>query len=104
FKNRRSDGYIGVTLINNSFTQLLKNIPEALSNVLLRPFINDPGSWLKYPAILELILLYLFIIYAFLHRKKLTSNEVGLLIAAIIFIIGLSLIIGWVTPVLGAIV
>ena len=104
FKNTRSDGYIEVTLINNSFPQLLKNIPEALCNVLLRPFFTDPGSWLKYPAIIELILLYLFIIYAFLRRKKLTSNEVGLLIAAVIFIIGLSLIIGWVTPVLGAIV
>ncbi len=104
FENRRSDGYIEVTLINNSFPQLLKNIPEALCNVLLRPFFNDPGSWLKYPAIIELILLYLFIIFAFMRRKKLTSSDVGLIIAALIFMIGLSLIIGWVTPVLGAIV
>ena len=104
FKNGKSDGYIEVTLINNSFSQLLKNIPEALCNVLLRPFFTDPGSWLKYPAIVELLLLYLFIIYAFFRRKKLTSNEVGLIIATVIFIIVLSLIIGWVTPVLGAIV
>ncbi len=104
FKNNRSDGYIDVTLINNSLKQLLFNIPEALRNTLLRPYFNDPGSWLKYPAIVELILLYLFIIYAFFRRKRLTTNEVGFLISILIFIIVLSLIIGWVTPVLGAIV
>jgi hypothetical protein len=104
FINERSDGYIELTMIDDSFKQLLLNIPEALVNCLFRPFFNDPGSWLKYPAMLETVLLYLFLIFAFFKRKKLSQETQALIVALILFVICLSLIIGWVTPVLGAIV
>ncbi len=104
FRNDRSDGFIPTTMIDDSFGQLILNIPEALLNSLLRPHIFDPGSWLKYPAMLEILLLYGFLIYAFFHRKKLSVEEKGLIWSIVIFVVSLSLIIGWVTPVLGAIV
>lgn len=104
FRNDRSDGFIETTPIENSFTQLLLNIPQALKNSLLRPFINDPGSWLKFPATLEVILLFSFLIYALIKRRELDPVDQGLLWAFGIFVLCLSLTIGWVTPVLGAIV
>lgn len=104
FRNDRSDGFIQTTPIDNSFTQLILNIPQALKNSLLRPFVNDPGSWLKFPATLEVILLFGFLIYALIKRRNLDSSDQGLLWAFGIFVFCLSLTIGWVTPVLGAIV
>jgi len=104
FQNLQSDGFIEVTLINDSFTQLLKNIPEALMNSLLRPFISDPGGWLKYPAMIETLLLFVFLISAIVKRRKLSKNQKALIIGIILSIVTLSLLIGWVTPVLGAIV
>jgi len=104
FQNLQSDGFIEVTLIDDSFGQLLKNIPEALINSLLRPFINDPGGWLKYPAIIETLLLFVFLFYAIRKRRKLSKNQKALIIGIVLSILTLSLLIGWVTPVLGAIV
>lgn len=104
FKNVQSDGYIPVTLINDSFLQLIYNIPEALINVLIRPYFNDPGSWLKYPASIELILIYGFLIFSLFYRRKLNVEDKGLIYSIVIFIFLLALTIGWVTPVLGAIV
>ncbi len=104
FINDHSDGFIETTMINDSFMQLIINIPEALVNSLFRPLPFDPGSWLKYPAMLETLALFAFVIFAFVKRKKLSSKEKGVLWSIAIFIICLSLIIGWVTPVLGAIV
>ncbi len=104
FENTQSDGYIPITLINGSFMQLIYNIPEALINVLFRPFFNDPGSWLKHASSIELILIYCFLIYAIWNRRKLSINEKGLIYSILIFIFLIALTIGWVTPVLGAIV
>ena len=104
FKNLQSDGFIEVTLINDSFGQLMKNIPEALINSLFRPFISDPGGWLKYPAMIETLLLFLFLIYAIINKRVLSKNKIALIVALVLFVLTLSLLIGWVTPVLGAIV
>lgn len=104
FINTKSDGYIELTMINDSFGQMILNIPEALINTLFRPFPLDPGSWLKYPILAESILLYLFLIIAFIRSKKLTHNDKTIITSLVIFIITLSLFIGWVTPVIGAIV
>ena len=98
FMENKSGGYIETTLINNSFKQLLINSPEAISNSLIRPYPNDPGGWLKFPAMVEVWLVFGFLFYAIIKRRKINSVELS------IFIIVLSLIIGWVTPVLGAIV
>jgi hypothetical protein len=96
--------YIPITYIDNSSIQLLKNIPEALKNVLFRPFMSDQGGRFTYLAVLEVFLLYLFLLFAILRRRKLNHSTFALLVTLCTFIILLSLIIGWVTPVLGAIV
>jgi hypothetical protein len=103
YMNRQCYGYIDMTLIDDSFPQLIKNIPEALQNSMIRPFITDRGSWLKYPAVIEVWLLYLFLIYAIIKRRKLTIDQKGMIASITVFILTLSLIIGWITPVLGAI-
>lgn len=104
FINKKSDGYIELTMIKGSFSQLIKNIPEALINSLFRPFFNDPGGRLKYPALFETLLLFLFLLYAALKRRKISGNDKALILSIVLFVLTLSLIIGWVTPVLGAIV
>lgn len=104
FINEKSDGYIPLTPIGDSFAQLIKNIPEALINSLFRPFINDPGSWLKYPAIFEVYALFGFLAFAIVRRRKLDTITRSIILGGTAFILSLSLLIGWITPVLGAIV
>lgn len=104
FRNDRSDGFIPLEPIGDSFTQLLLNIPEALLNSLFRPYLMDPGSWLKYPAMLEVMALYGFLLFALWRRRSLSISNQALIGALLVFALCLSLTIGWVTPVIGAIV
>lgn len=105
FDNReRSLGYFEVSLINDSFSQLILNIPEAIINTLFRPFITDTGSLLKYPAVIETFLVFLFLLIAVSRRRKIDFNQRKIISVLVVFIITLSIIIGWVTPISGAIV
>lgn len=98
-----SQSYIHVTQIKDSPIQLLKNIPEALVNVLFRPFITDSGSWLIFPAIIETIAIWILLFLGLRYLKYCSKEQKGILIGIVTFVILLSLLIGWVTPVLGAI-
>lgn len=95
--------FIETTPIDNSSIQLIKNIPEALANSILRPYPFDPGSNLKYLSIIEVWVMILFIGFAIYNRRKLSLEEKGIIFTLAIFAILLSLLIGWTTPVLGAI-
>lgn len=104
FQNEQCVGYIETTRINHSFHQLLLNIPEALINSLFRPFWFDPGGIYTIPAIIEINLIWILLILSLIFRRKINVTEQGLVLASVVFIVLLGLLIGWVTPVLGAIV
>ena len=95
--------YIELTPIDNSFSQLTKNIPEALINAGIRPFPNDPGSKLKYLSMLEVWVLFAFLAYALYNRRSISIKEKEIILGLALFAIFLTLLIGWTTPVLGAI-
>jgi hypothetical protein len=96
--------YIPVTPLNDSWLQLVLNIPEALINSALRPFPNDNGSFLKYFGFVENIGYLLIVLFTFLHKRTLNSKQRKALFLLICFSLLLYLLIGWITPVLGAIV
>lgn len=105
FDNReRSSGYFDVTLINDSFTQLMYNIPEAIINCLFRPFITDPVGPIKYLANLETLFVFGFLFFALFRRKKMNPILKERIFIIFAFLIISCLIIGWVTPVSGAII
>jgi hypothetical protein len=95
--------FIETTPIKNSAIQLIKNIPQALTNSVLRPYPNDPGSKLKFISFMEVWLIFLFLGFTIYFRKKLNPNEKYVVFTLLVFSLVLSLLIGWTTPVLGAI-
>jgi len=95
--------FIETTPINDDPVQLIKNVPEALVNSILRPFPTDHGSNLKFLSVIEVWLIIFFIVFAIFNRRKLNDNEKSIIFTLILFALILSLLIGWTTPVLGAI-
>ncbi|MEN9400538.1 MAG: hypothetical protein RL632_1641 [Bacteroidota bacterium] len=95
--------FIELTPIDDSYQQLLANIPEALFNAGIRPLPNDPGSKLKYLSMLEVWVLVAFLVYAIIHKRKIGKKEKNLILGLIFFALFLLVLIGWTTPVLGAI-
>jgi hypothetical protein len=94
---------VSATPINGSWSQLIKNIPNALINTIIRPFPWDNGSWLKHLAFLEnMFLLFALIMTA--KKLKTTKVNINLLLTFSLFAISIFLVAGWTTPVLGAVV
>lgn len=104
YKYQKCGSYIPVDYIDNSSTQLIKNIPQALKNSTLRPYYNDPGSDFKFLSFLEIWLLFGALIYSIFNRRTINKREFAIIMALATFSIALLLLIGWTTPVLGAIV
>ena len=100
---RPSQSTVDVPLIDDSGWRMLKNTPLILSNVFIRPLPNDPGSVLKYPLFVENLVFIAFLLLSLFNRRKLTSEEKSWVIFLLFSAILLVLIIGWTTPVLGAI-
>jgi hypothetical protein len=98
-----SRSIVSVPPINNSPLQLLKNTPLSIVNVLIRPFPNDGGSPLKYLVLLENIF-FLILVLIVLRKRTVLSEKTGAWFNYLLFSgISLILIIGWTTPILGAI-
>lgn len=104
FRSNGCASYIPVTFIRSSSAQLVKNIPEAFTNAAFRPFFGDPGGWLKYFAIVETIVLFGWVLYAFSCWKSATKQTKLQVVSLLLFAVCLLLLIGWITPVLGAMV
>lgn len=98
-----AQSYIETTPINQSPVQLIKNIPEALINAYARPFPTDPGSSLRFPAMFEVWGLSIFLIISFLFKRSIDSKTMGIIVSLLIFSFSLLLVVGWTTPVIGAI-
>lgn len=98
-----STSYIPVTPINYTHSKLITTLPEVLANTTLRPFPWDPGSQLKLFSTASNILFWIFIIYTLFNRRKLTEKEKYILLYLLISALATYLIIGWTTPILGAI-
>jgi hypothetical protein len=81
----------------------MKNIPEALANSYLRPYLFDPGSRLKYLSMLEVWFLSVFLVFSLFQRRKLNAVEKAIIFGMVVFALTLFLLIGWTTPVIGAI-
>ena len=103
FDQPRANSFIEITPIDDKPGQLLTSAPEAIFNAVIRPLPNDPGGKLKYLAFFETLILFGLIAWTIFQRRKVTSNERGFILSAIVFCILLALLIGWTTPVLGAI-
>lgn len=103
FQNSPAQSFIEIPAVR-TFSDLFKTAPIALFNSVLRPLPTDPGSSAKYIAFIESLMLISFLIFGILRRKRISTKQKNIVYSTIIFIVLLSLIIGWVTPVLGAIV
>lgn len=103
FDHPKANSFIEISPIDDKPIRLLTSAPQALFNALIRPLPNDPGGKLKHIAFLETLLLFGLITWTILRHKKISSKERGFILSVVVFCILLALLIGWTTPVLGAI-
>lgn len=99
----KSGSHIQLTPIHNNTWQLIKNIPEALFNSFFRPLPKDPPKTVfKWYFIFENFILTALFLFAL--KNICNSNFKVLIIALLISCLIIALFIGWITPVVGALV
>ena len=82
---------------------LLINIPNALLNTIIRPFLWECNSIFIWLSSLENLIIMGCIIIAFIFRKKINPLHQNILFFNLIFVFCLFSLIGLTTPVFGAI-
>ncbi len=103
-KMPKSNSYFKVTRINDSFKQLIFNIPEALINAFFRPFEFSNQGLLQKMSFIEMLFIASFILFSFFNKRKLSSSEKLIIASLCIFAFVLLLLIGWTTPITGSLV
>ena len=96
--------FIETPIFQPNWKSLFLNGPEALFNVLARPLIFESSGLLILAAAAENTILLAIGLFSIIYFKKPEREQLPLLFFSIFFVISLSLIIGYVTPVIGAIV
>jgi hypothetical protein len=83
---------------------LFLNFPEAISNVLLRPHLLETDSLFMLAAAIENLLIILFTAVCLICFKKPEKGQMVYFWLCVFFSISLAAIIGYITPILGALV
>lgn len=82
---------------------ILKNIPNALVNTIIRPYLWECNALFVWLSAFENIAVLLLIIIAFVFRKKMNSVQKNIFYFNLSFVFCLFTLIGLTTPVFGAI-
>ncbi|CAG0968163.1 MAG: hypothetical protein HND27_06295 [Bacteroidetes bacterium] len=95
---------VKVYKLENSYMNLIKNIPYAIKNLFLHPFVFTCKIGLELPAAIENSIFQIGLLFSFFFRNKLTKVENNFVWLCLSFSVFLFMLIGTTTPVLGAIV
>ena len=82
---------------------LIKNIPNALLNTLVRPYLWECNALFVWLSTFENITVLTLIITAIVFRKKMNKAQKNIFYFNLIFVFCLFTLIGLTTPVFGAI-
>ena len=90
--------------LSSNVISFIQAIPYALYNSLLRPMPWDYSNLLSIPAIAELFVILLLSLTGIIFFKRPDARIANLILFSTGFILSMSLLICWTSPVLGAIV
>lgn len=94
-----------ITHIRDNFGTMIYMIPEVLFNTFVRPIPGPKKTWLALPAFFENVIYIIgFVLALFICPRKTTKRTNDLLWTFAIIGGIVTLVVGWTTPVTGAIV
>jgi hypothetical protein len=107
FYNLGGDQAVGslikIPAINN-YSDLIINAPNALFNAYFRPHLFEANSLMYVAAAIENLFYMLLLIYAIIKARIPNPENLRLLLFCFSVVLGLGLLTGLITPILGAIV
>lgn len=99
-----SGSFVMPELLSPDLWSFARQAPKALLMALAGPLIHPSGGALGAVSVIENALLLAFLLVCLTHRRPWREVERSLVIAIILYVVVLGLVIGWTTPVMGAVV
>lgn len=99
-----ANSYIEIPKLHDSFISMLLNAPMGFLTCLTRPFVTDSGSFLVLLSAAENMVVLLFVVWSLFYLKIKAMRHHPLLWFTLYFAVSSFMLIGMVTPILGAIV
>ena len=94
---------INIPAIDNGAISLVKNIPNALVNVFFQPKMDRISNpWLLFTFLENSLVLLLFVLLLFFCKKPTKKQRIPIWIS-LFYVLNLTLLIGWIVPITGAI-
>jgi hypothetical protein len=100
----KANSLVDVTRLEDNVWSFVRTAPEALYMTYLSPFIMWNKGALGLLSAGENLLLVLLVMLAIIYRRPWARVNKGLLAFCLVYIVLLGLVIGWTTPVVGALV
>lgn len=95
---------IDIGRLEPNLLSFIKHFPQALATTFLRPHLLEAkSSFLLASALENLAIIALLVFYAF-HFIRADKEKLTWILAGISFVVFLALLIGWTTPIMGAVV
>jgi hypothetical protein len=90
--------------LEENIFSVLSAVPMGIVNSLTRPWPNEIKNFLFIPAVIENLLLLIFIVLVLIQKKKSIIYSTNFIVFCLLFTLILFAIIGISTPILGALV
>lgn len=103
-KFEQSGSMFDITPLEPNFWSLFKTAPEALLNSLFRPFPWDVNSLFSLLACLENLFVFAILVLGCINFKPIAGSRTNMTFFFLSAALILLLIVGWTTPVAGALV
>jgi len=100
----RSGSVVKIDPIEPNLTSFILHAPESLFITFFRPFFFESTNPLMIISGLENLFLFLLLIFVLIYRDKLNNSQKNLLYFLLFFSITMYILVGLVTPVMGAMV
>jgi len=102
-KEMHSGSLLTNTMLQPTFTDMIKHVPEAFYNTLVRPYIFESNSFMILFAAAENLLLLAIILFCILFIGKKPAHQ-SVVYFSLFFFVGTFILTGLTTPVVGAMV
>lgn len=103
-QSQQTGSLVQTSFLEPNWISFVYQLPDAILNTFFRPLVGLDNSPMMIPAMLENLFIWVLLVLSFVHRNKLSRQQWLLFHFLFWVVLGVYLLTGLTTPILGAIV
>ena len=100
----KANSLVEISRLDGTAWSMIKTIPEAIRNTLFRPYFPEATNAMMITCSVEIFLIIIFCFLCYYYKSSLKHININLFLLLLFYSLSMATLIGWVTPILGAVV